>query len=169
MLSKILVRSGLSRLLWIKDAVSHRPNGCVLELVWAAMVLIWGRVEYHSTTKPLSTRSLLPGRYSVASHQDRVAFALDCRSPTFLEYRDFACLSTRSLLYCFVRFSILMVDLGPRPRMETAESSDDSRDIALQLWTHRMGFTFGAQLYSTRNLKVSKGANANVCPGAYAP
>ena len=32
MLSKILVRSGLSRLLWIKDAVSHRLDGCVLEL-----------------------------------------------------------------------------------------------------------------------------------------
>ena len=32
MLSKILLRSGLSRLLWIKDAVSHRLYGCVLEL-----------------------------------------------------------------------------------------------------------------------------------------
>jgi len=61
MLSKILVRSGLSRLLWIKDAASHRLNGCVLELVWAAMVLIWDL-----TSKSLSTRSLLPGRYFVA-------------------------------------------------------------------------------------------------------
>ena len=32
MLSKILVRSGLSRLLWIKDVVSHRLDDCVLEL-----------------------------------------------------------------------------------------------------------------------------------------
>ena len=32
MLSKILFRSGLSRLFWIKDTVSHRLNGCVLEL-----------------------------------------------------------------------------------------------------------------------------------------
>ena len=94
MLSKILVRSGLSRLLWIKDATIQRINGCVLELVWAAMVLICGLLR-----KPLSTRSLLPSRYLVASYQDRVAFALDCRSPTFQEYRDFACLSTRSLLY----------------------------------------------------------------------
>jgi len=60
MLSKILCRSGLSRLFWIKDAVSHRLDGCVLELVWAAFVLIWGSCE------PLSTRSLLPGCYLVA-------------------------------------------------------------------------------------------------------
>ena len=45
MLSKIRDRSGLSGLLWIKDAVSHRAIGGVLELVWAAFYLLARRLR----------------------------------------------------------------------------------------------------------------------------
>ena len=65
MLSKILFRSGLSRLFWIKDAVSHRLNGCVLELY--GLLVLCKAVS--------SLLNWLSARY-------RVTFALDCLAPT---------------------------------------------------------------------------------------
>jgi len=112
MLSKILVRSGLSRLLWIKDVVSHRLDDCVLELHGLLCLDL-------SFTLLLLARCFLP---------DRVAFALDCLAPTFLEYRDFACLSTRLLLYCFVRSLILLVNPGPRPRTQQLKAAMTYRE-----------------------------------------
>ncbi len=66
MLSKILVRSGLSRLLWIKDAVSHRLDGCVLELYGlpcldlSFTLLLLARCFRASCLRPRRFRSRLP-------------------------------------------------------------------------------------------------------------
>ena len=111
MLSKILVRSGLSRLLWIKDAVSHRLDGCVLELYGLLVVcLIYSLAAYRLfRLVPRRFRSRLP-----CTNLFRVS--------------RFRLLVKPARLYTVCPLSILLVDLAPRAR-KTAQYSAETQRI----------------------------------------
>ena len=143
MLSKILIRSGLSRLLWIKDAASHRLDGCVLEL-YGLLVACEAKHSLCGSDVSAIASCLLPTTLHQLSKS--IAISLACQSA------------------CLYDASPLLDPLGRR----SPSGTDTQRMAGCSLLNHtsrnqpRRRTTPVQCMYSSQSLKPSSGTNADV-------
>jgi hypothetical protein len=153
MLSKILVRSGLSRLLWIKDVVSHRLDDCVLELYGLLCLdlnftlLLLAHCFRASCLRPRRFRSRLP-----CSNLSRV-------SRFRLLVNPLASILFYSLLDPRGRRSPLGANRTASKQRRLSRNRTPVGSIPIR------NIAIGAQLYSSQSLKTTQGASAMLVPG----